>query len=406
MILRMLKILFFLLLMSGNLYSEAFFAGSVTSVNSDSGFNALRNPALMSNQPSENISLMYQYSYLLPSDAETDITISGVDGGGDTSLNEDFNGVFYFSSVMHSGRSSYGFGISKNGEDQVTLSSSEGDSQIGPYSSHTSEEKKFYGANLLLSYSFKMNAKESIGFQLENSVSYESSEKDEINNALETKNTMVEKTRVTTGGRIGYNLREENLEFGAVVTTGSYGFENQKYEMTSSVLGYREHEVSNYYMHDDGFGLLLGLGLKPAPRWRLLLEGGYIIPYSFDEKNWSDESFTESTSEISIIYTALARGGVNYRYNRFIDFGLGGGVTTYKAKSSGDDSVQVGSSVLYIYQLTSGVEIRPSKDYTLLLGLSFKRTGINSEFKKGGTSFEISVEKNSVEAVCGVSFNL
>jgi hypothetical protein len=308
---------------------------------------------------------------------------------------------------MHSGRSSYGFGISKNGEDQVTLSSSEGDSQIGPYSSHTSEEKKFYGANLLLSYSFKMNAKESIGFQLENSVSYESSEEKEINSALETKDAMVKKTRITAGGRIGYNLREDNFEFGAVVTTGSYGFENQKYELkTSPPAAHYEHKVSNYYMHDDGFGVMLGLGLKPAMRWRLSFEGGYVIPFSFDEKSWSDKTFTESTSEISIIYTALARGGVNYRYNRFIDFGLGGGITSYKAKSSGDDSVQVGSSVLYIYQLTSGVDIRPSKDYTLLFGLSLKRLLIDSEFKIPGTSFEISLEKNSLEAVCGVSFNL
>lgn len=406
MILRMLKILFFLLLMSGNLYPEAFFAGSVSSVNSDSSFNALRNPALMSNQSAENISFMYQYSYLLPSDAKTDITISGFDGGGETSLNEDFNGVFYFSSVMHSGRSSYGFGISKNGEDQVTLSSSEGDAQVGVFTSRTDEEKKFYGANLLLSYSFKLNAKESIGFQLENSVSYESSEKDEINSALETKNIVVEKTRVTTGGRIGYNLREDNFEFGAIVTTGSYGFENQNYELTSSVDGYRENEVSDYYMNDDGFGVLLGFCLKPAPGWRVSLEGGYIIPFSFDEKSWSDETFTESTSEISIIYTALARGGLNYRFNRFIDFGFGGGITAYKAKSSGDDSVQVGSSVLHMYQLTSGVDIRPSKDYTLLFGLSFKRIGINSEFKKSGTSFELEIVKNSIEAVCGVSCNL
>ena len=395
----------FIFAFSVNLYAEAFFAGGVSLINSDSCFNALRNPALMSNQSAENISFMYQYSYLLPSDAESDIKIGAVEGGADTSLNEDFNGVLYFSSVMHSGRSSYGIGISKNGEDQITFSSSDADSQLGAFTSHTTEEKKVYGVNFILSYSFKMNSKESIGLQMETSASYESTEKDEVTNTFETKNGVIEKTRVTTGGLIGYNLREENFEFGAIVKTGSYGFENQKYESTSSTLGYHENEVSNYYMHDDGLGIMLGLGLKISPGLRLLLEGGYIIPFSFEEKGWSDDTFVENTSEISVIYTALARSGVNYRYNRFVNFGFGGGVTTYKAKLSGDDSVQVGSSIVYIYQLTSGIDVKPSKDYTLLFGLSYKRTGIESEFKVTGTGFKISVEKNSVDAMCGVSCN-
>ena len=403
MILRIIQTILLIPVFSGALYSEALFAGGVSSVNSDSSFNALRNPALMSNQSAENISFMFQYSYLLPSDAETDIIYGGVPGGADTSFNEDFNGVIYFSSVMHSGRSSYGIGVTKNGEDQITFSSSEGDTQIGIYSSHSTEEKKTYGANFMMSYSVKMNRKESIGFQIETSASYESTEKNEINSASETKNVMIEKTRVTTGGNIGYNLREENFEFGAIVKTGSYGFENQNYELTSSTFGHHEYEVSNYYMHDEGFGFMFGLGLKISPGWRLFLEGGSVIPYSFNEKNWSDDTRVGSTSEISIIYTALARSGVNYKYNRFVDFGFGGGVTTYKAKTSGDDSVEVGSSTLYIYQLTSGIDVKPSKDYTLLVGLSFKRTEIESEFKKTGTGFKVFAEKNSVEAMCGVS---
>jgi len=405
MILRIIQIIIFIPVLSVTLYAEAFFAGGVSSINSDSSFNALRNPALMSNQSAENISFMYQYSYLLPSDAEADITIGVVDGGADTSLSEKFNGVLYFSSVMHSGRSSYGIGISKNGEDQITIGSSDVDTQIGLYTAKGSEDKKTYGANFLLSYSFKMNSKESIGFQMETSALYESTEKYEVNNALETKNNVIEKTRVTTGGIFGYNLREENFEFGAIVKTGSYGIENQKYELNSSTMGYHENDVSNYYMHDDGFGIMLGLGLKISPGWRLLIEGGYMIPFSFEEKGWSDETFVENTSEITIIYTALVRSGVNYKYNRFIDFGFGGGVTTYKGKSTGDDSVQVGSSTLYMYQLTSGIDIKPSKDYTLLFGLSLKRTEIESEFKITGKSFKIFAEKNSVEAMCGVSCN-
>jgi hypothetical protein len=251
-----------------------------------------------------------------------------------------------------------------------------------------------------------MSYKESFGFQLENSALYNSTEKDEINSLSQTKYVTAEKTRITTGGVFGYNRRENNFEFGAVVTTGSYGFENQKYEVTSSISGYHENEVSNYYIHDDGFGLMLGLCLRPAYKLRVSLEGGYIIPFSFNEKSWNDETFMESTSEIRVVYTALVRSGVNYRYNRFIGLGFGGSFITYKAESSGDASVQTGSTSLYVYQIISGIDIKPSKDYTLLFGLSFKRSGIISDFSTPGKSFELRIVKNSVEAMCGISCNL
>ncbi len=403
--LKLMKSILFVLFLSGNIYAEGFFAGGVSSVNSDSSLNALRNPALMSKQPRDNVSIFYQYSYLLSSDAGSDVKVGAASGGSDAELSEDFNGALYFSSVLKSGRSSYGFGISKNGEDQITLSSSETDTRVGAYTAHSTEENKTFGSDLLLAYSYKINNNDSIGLRIETSASYKSEEKDEITSTLSTKKFLSEKTRITTGVVIGYNYRDDDLEFGAMLNTGNYGFERQSYELTSNSVNSKS-EVSDYYMHDDGTGVMIGFGIRPISRWKLSMEAGYIIPFSFEEKSCNDSNLAESTSEISIIYTALARAGLNYRYNRYVDIGFGGSFITYKAKSAGDDSVQVGLRNLYIYQLISGIDIRPSDDYSLLFAVSIKRTEINSEFKMSGTEFDLFIEKNSIEALFGVSCNM
>jgi len=394
------------LLLSVEIYAEALFAGGISSVNSDSRFNALRNPALMSLQSDDNISFMYLYSYLINSLVDTDVKVGAFDGITDTSQDEDYNGALLLSGVVKSGKNSFGFGVSKNGEDQVVFSSSDTDTQISGYMSESSEEKSYYGSNILMSYSYRINNNDSMGIQLETSASRESIEKDEKNNSPSVKNLKIEKTRITAGCIIGYNYREEFFEFGAVFKAGSYGYENQKYELNLNSV-YSEKKISNYYMHDDGFGVLLGVVLKPSSDLRLSFEGGYVVPYTFKEKSCNEDTLAESISEVNIIYVFLARGGINYKYSRFLDIGFGMSYTTYKAESAGENAIQTGSNTIYLYQLISGIDIKPSNDYTLLFALNYKRTVFDSQFKESGIglSMDIGLEKNSLEAICGASCN-
>jgi len=395
-------LMLFILAFTLNLYADSVTSGNTISVNSDSSFNALRNPALMSRQYAGNISFMYQYSYLMNSDADVDVELEGIDAESEFSQNEDYNGILSFSKVFHSGRSSYGIGISGTGDGQVAFGDTEISLQLGSYDVTSTEEKKYIGSTLMLSYSYKLNNHESFGMQIETAGSSESIEKEKKGTEESTLN--IDKNRLTSGCSFGYYLFENNYEFGAVFKSGRYGVENQKYELNKNSVD-SDEEISNYYMNDEGPGLLFGFGIKPSSKFKVFFETGYTIPYSHEEKSCDDDTLAESTDNVNLAYTYGARGGISYMYSRFINIGFGGSYIRNKTDYTDKDNIKRKEEKFSVYQVTVGVDIKPSKEYTLLFGFIYKRVAIDIEEEKSTSRFGLGLTDDYLEAMAGISCN-
>jgi len=400
--LRFAIISFLLSLFCGDLYADAIFAGNVTSVNSDSGLNALRNPALMSKQKDDSIGIFYMYSYLMHSDFDVNLSFSGLDADTNATNHENYNGALILSDVFHSGKNAYGIGITKTDDGQAVLSNSETDINLLSYNSNSTEKTRYFGSSVMLSYSHEINNNDSLGLQIETTAFNEYKKKNTVTSTPDNINFQTETTRIKSSCSFGYHLIENSFEFGAILNTGSFGIENQKYELTNTS-GHNEHKISNYYIRKDGIGVLLGFAIKPATKWVFNFEAGSILPYSYKEKQWDETTLEESTNKINVIYTFLAKGGLNYKYNQYINFGFGGSYVSYKANSTDTDGFEADISKAVIYMATAGIDIRPSKNFTLLLGLDYKLYVLDSGNLDPLNKFQIGFMKHYIEAIAGIS---
>jgi len=389
----------FMIAFTVNLYAEAVYSGSSAAVNSDSSFNALRNPALMSRQQTENLSFAYLYSYLINSKIDTDFRFAGIPVELDAELSEDYNGAIILSDVEHSGRSSWGFGLSKTGDGQIVLSSMD----IESPSFSSAEDTTYIGTTLMLSYSYKLNNTESFGLQIETAVSSESKDTEKKDGTNE-KDLQVDEKKVTSGLTLGYYILENNYEFGIMFKSGRYGFDSQQYELDVNGIG-SEKKISNYYMNDEGPGVMFGLGIKPERGYLLCLEAGYLIPYSHEEKSCNEDTLAETTGNINLKYAYVLRGGLNYNYSRYINIGFGGSYTKSKSDTSDEDRIKNGSTDYSIYQITSGIDVKLSKDYTLIFGLVYNRILLDMEKEESVNSFEIGITEDIIDVMAGVSCN-
>lgn len=389
----------FIIAFTINLYAEAVNSGSSSAVNSDSSFNALRNPALMSRQQTENFSFIYGYSSLMNAEVDTDFKYGGVPLDIDAEIGEDYNGVLYFSDVEHSGQSSYGFGISKTSDGQIVSSSME----LEGSGFSTTEDTTYVGATFMLSYSYKLNSTESFGIQIETAVLNESKDTEKIDTPDKI-NIQEDIKKVTSGITLGYYLLEDNFQFGIMFKSGRYGVENQKYELDVNGIE-SDGKISNYYMNDEGPGVLFGFGLKPERGYLLCIEAGYVIPYSHEEKSFDDDTFEKTKGTVNLKYAYVLRGGLSYDWSRYINIGIGGSYTGSKADSSYKDGIKSGSTDYSIYQVTSGIDIKPSKEYTILLSLAYNRVLLDMKNEDSLNSFKLKITEDIIDIMAGVSCN-
>lgn len=389
----------FIIAFTVNLYAEAVNSGSSAAVNSDSSFNALRNPALMSRQQTENFSFMYGYTSLVNAEVDTGFTYGGIPLDIDAEITEDYNGVLYFSDVEHSGQSSYGFGISKTSDGQIVSGSME----LKGSGFSTTEDTTYIGATFMLSYSYKLNRKESFGIQIETAASSESKDTEKIDSP-DVINSQEEIKKLTSGITLGYYLLENNFQFGIMFKSGRYGVENQKYELDVNGIE-SDGKISNYYMNDEGPGVLFGFGVKPERGYLLCIEAGYVIPYSHKEKSFDDDTFEKTKENKNLKYAYVLRGGLSYDFSRYINAGIGGSYTGSKADTSNRDGIKSESTDYSIYQVTSGIDIKPSKDYTILFSLVYNRVLLDMKNEDSSNSFKMGITEDIIDIMAGVSCN-
>lgn len=400
-----MKITFFFIIFAVftlNSYADAINTGNILSVNSLSRLNALRNPAIMSRQQDENFTFLHQYSYLMNENSDIDIKFGILTADSKFSVSEDFNGSLLFSNVSRSGKNSYGIGITRLDDGQVAFSSIESSIKLSNYSITTIEDKTFIGSALMLSYSYDLNSRESVGLQIETRAFYDSRTTEKKGSEVSTLKAV--KQRFSSGGTLGYYFLDNNYEFGAMVKTGRYGIENQKYELNknSSVIN---NKISNYYINEEGLGALIGFGLKPSRKLLVSIETGYTIPYSHKEKECDEEKLIETPIDINLNYAYALKGGVNYVFSRYLTLGFGGCFMSFKSDSSDKTSVKTDTNNYKIYQIGTGFDIFPSKNYTLIFGLDYRIVFAGIETETSESSFKLKLKEDYYDIIAGISCN-
>lgn len=362
-----------------NTYAETAFSGNISVVDPRSGFNALRNPALMSFREKDDVSLSYMYSYLAHSGTESDVNLSGAAFDSDARSEQDYDGSFIFSTVAHSGRNAFGLGVSKGGEGQMKFSSSRIviENQILGVKFVSEEDKTDTGSIISLAYSYRIDNDESFGIQLETSVSSSSRKKNSkaYNPLLSVdKDIEIEQNRVTSGLSFGYFFTDNEYEFGAGFKTGRYGFENKKYSYRGKIpAAANDREISDYYMHDEGMGFFTGLSIKPSSRFSYAFEAGASLPYSYKVKGCDEEdvALDKFENEISVIYGYALKGGITYKAGNIVTFSAGGSYLRFKSETMNDTDVRVSSLLFNIYQVTAGADFKMSDTLNFMAGINY-----------------------------------
>ncbi len=394
-----------------DLFAEAFFAGNVKSVNSDSSFNAMRNPALMSGQKSDSVGFFYYYLY----NAYTDISGNVAYGAGVMDLNgsvkDKYNGIVSLSYVKKFQSSSLGIAI-RNPEDtdQALINESTLDitSAAGPVSSEK-KDKKSFATSTVISYSSDLGRNESVGIQFEIGASTASEIKSKHENAPVKDYKMEISTDKIIGNlNLGYRLATGRFEIGAILNFGEYIYENQKYSYNNNISPFSksEKEISSYLYRNKGFEYTLGAGYNITNKLVFDYEITNGIPYKNGKKELKDDDygvFAEKDEKKIVNLFWSTAGGFNYKYNQFLNFGFGGGAAIQKSEKIRSNGIKLGDTNYIIYSLLAGAEIKPTAGMNLFFGLSnyYRKQTMNED--SGIVSVNIDFDLLYVNALFGAS---
>ncbi|HOP62063.1 MAG TPA: hypothetical protein PK358_01310 [Spirochaetota bacterium] len=394
------------------LHAESVFSGNMSSVDPHSGFNALRSPALMSFRTRDDISIGYIYSYLVDSDSDIDAESGGVVFDASNKTDEKYNGAFILSSVYHTGKHSWGIGITKGGDGQIVLSSNkitlENQALLTEYISD--EETKVFSASFLLSYSYRLGNRSSVGLQIEtqgSEIIKETDSKSYTGGAL-VEHTVVDSDQmsVTSGVIAGFFYTGGLLEFGAGIKSGRYGFENIEYRYDDKFNGVKNDEsISTHFINDEGAGVVTGINIKPSYNLSFAFEAVAGVPYTHEEKRCNEEIYTldEVSTDVTLDYAFQLKGGVTYKLGRRTTLGAGGSVLKYKSESEDEFDTAEAHMDFTVYQATAGADIKLSYDLSIMFGVNYHLVKGVLEQESPAISMKVRPESHTVDFVTGLS---
>jgi len=406
-------ILFFIIIcfIDGILRAESAFSGNVSTVDPRSGFNALRSPALMSFRRSNDCSLSYQYSYLADYRADSDVKVGGAAFDSEIENEVIYNGIFSFSNVNHSGKSSFGIGITDGSDGQMRFSRSEIELSNQPgirFIEKTDEE--ILGFTVKLSYSYRIDSKEALGIQLELAASDKSSDKNSksysSDSLVDDKDVESEQNRIAAGLVLGYYYTDKKFEFGAGFKSGRYGYENREYTFTNNYAPAKNHEeISNYIIRDEGIGMIAGFGLKPGRRVSFAFEAGGVLPYTNEEKKCNEDSIDldKKKNDVNVEYALLIKGGATWRAGSSVTLGAGGNYLRYSAETMNADNVREAFQTISVYQLTAGAEVKIADHYNLLSGIGYSYTLAEFKYDNSLLSLELKPQSHNISFMAGIT---
>jgi hypothetical protein len=419
MILKIIKILLIILLLSVQLYAEAFFAGGVSSVNSDSGFNALRNPALMSGQDKDSAGFIYMHLYNVYTDTSGTIEDSSLsDTEIEVTSDEKYNANFSLSYVNRFSGGAFGFAVRKpEGEDQVRISESNF-AMSGIYTplpmpieikNETNEETKSFAISSVISYSKDLGRNESVGIQFETGISESTSEKEKKSSGFgnEDYNMEVSTKKLIGNLNCGYYYVADKYQVGAIIKIGEYAYEKQDYSYENNLTSAeKSDEVSPFLYKNKGIEYTLGFGYNLTNTLLFNLEMNIGLPFDKETQSLKDDDnglMAEEESTEYANYSSLVSGGFDYKYSPNLKLGIGCGVGIYSADVSGSDGIKIGEYGYNRYSFITGLEVRPAENIRILFGLSLIYFELSQKSNVGSQKLDIESEAFYMNALVGAS---
>ncbi len=290
-------------------YTEPVIAGFAMT-DPDSGFNSIRNPALISFQKGNRFSILYTQSRVTGTDG--DLSINDIDYTFDSEIDTKFDGSVLGSWALHSGRFSYGLGIrGPSGDSVFKKQITDSSYTIATISSEISEEEKSYGLGLVAASSVKFARNRSFGisFQMDGEVI----EKNKSEVTPSTPSDILLKSTsqyYSLGCILGYYESGNSYSLGMGISLGEYAFEKNNFEYTDNLnsANNNSESVSFHYVQKKGIGYSLGVMFPVKRTFDLKAEVSFVFPYI--SKN---ETYSGGVTEDRVRYSYSMVAGFQWR---------------------------------------------------------------------------------------------
>jgi|GEM_PF-4130889 len=400
---------YFLIMLICNMLSVSLYADPIVSgfsiADPDSGFNALRNPALMSFQKKGSLSFLYTQSFVLST--EGDISSEGMSLEKKTlETHTKFNGTFSGSWTAKKGRFAYGLGIDggsgdstfKKQETEVSLYSTD-----YPVELDSNEDGTQYGFGAVMSASLRIDRKSSFGFALKGNVLKNSVNKNErkTNTAVPTtfeKDSEVESLCFSMEGGVGYYYQERNYGIAMMVGLGEYGFEKNEYSYDNPETAVSLSEsLSSHYVQNDGVVYLVGGKYFVTPSLKVYVDLLCGFPYVSEASSIDENTNTLEKTETRLVYTGGFSTGLDYRFNSFLSLNTSFHYIYSKSKEYSSD-VNTGETLFRMSALTLGADFNLSDSVMLI-------TAVRCTYLKVSLESDINMSNEFLMATAAVGMS-
>lgn len=390
-----------------DLFSNASTAGNTVTVNRDSGFNALRSPALMSWEQDDSMGLGLVYSMQVYNDTDGTVDNGVLEAPIDAESESIFKGIVLFSYVLRSEDHSFGVGIRNSDDAQFALTESSQEFTIAGTTLISSEEKEIINISTVLSYSYRLNNRQTLGVQAETGYAVKTENKNTKIPILPSDiDTDIETENITATLSIGYSYIGSNIEMGLLLNTGEFSIEKKSgsrsgFSGVTPVSGSEDSE-SDIYM-SKGYGVMAGIAFRPHYKLLLNFEAGTQIPYE-DEKKTLNDDLLEVNSEFKSSGVYLARIGADYRIDRNLSAGIGAGYIFISSNTDSSDAKSIDLDI-NLFELTTGCEYRFSDSLSLLISCNIIYIMADMGMKSPGMEIDLSTNTLNVNLATGVSMS-
>lgn len=385
------------------LYANPATSGNPVTVNRNSGFNALRSPALMSWQEDDTSGIGYIYSLQVYEDIEGTIN-NGIEIPVYADSKSIFKGTGLFSCVLRSGDHSFGIGIRNTDEAQFALSESSQEFTLGMYSMHNEEKKKIINLSSVLSYSYRIGSKHALGIQGETGYGVTTIDKtteEFVSGAVTTSSNNTQTDSTSASLAAGYSFISKPFEAGIMIRGGEFSKVTINRSGENGGMAINDVETGPDYFQNKGFGITGGIAFRPDYRLLVNMEAGIDFPYKYGKKSINDSNnVVDDDVHSSGVY--MFRTGADYRVNRNLSAGIG---ASYAFSSSSTDSSDGRSTEmnLNLFEFTSGIEYRFMNGIDLLVACNFLYISADMGMENPGMEIDLGFDTLSVNFVTGIS---
>jgi len=401
-----ISILSFILLFPGYLLAEKALISNINTVAPESSFNAIRNPALMSFGKGSSIGVAYMYNTLADSKTEADVVLSGTKFNSKVESDQEYDVTFFLSTVYKSDKSSFGFGIARGDDGQMKKSSTDITlyEPISGLTFRTHEKKENFGTIFNLSYSYRLSPHYSIGLQGESLMASSSVNKESHVDMLnEHKEVEMKRDSVTSGLSVGYFYSGDLIDFGFMIKSGRYGFEEASYKYRDTIAS-NDKDISSYSLNDEGPSGAAGISIKPAENFSVSFSIGASMPYSHKVKECDDDtsSLYEYENTLKVNYGLASAGALFWNINRRVLLGAGVSFLIFNQDIESGEIAMSGKEKFSLLRFSTAITLKASRDAEIFAGVNWNNMNGTMESHKNNFEMAIDLSQKSYDFFAGL----